>query len=42
MLRLAFVLGAMRGEDGLRVRGFDFFHQGVKRVVGLFIVLFTP
>ena len=37
MLRLAFILGAMRGEGGLWVRGVGFFHEGVKRVVGLII-----
>jgi len=35
LLRLAFVLGAMRGEDGLGARGFYFSHEGVKRAVGL-------
>jgi len=42
LLRLAFVLGTTRGEDGLGLEGFDLSHEGVKRVVGLFIVLFTP
>ena len=42
MLRLAFVLGAAWGEGMLWVRGIDFSHEGVKRVVGLVIVLFTP
>jgi len=35
LLRLAFVLRAARGEDGLWSRGVRFSHEGVKRVVGL-------
>ena len=35
MLRLAFVLGATRGRMGSGFGGFDFSHEGVKRVVGL-------
>ena len=30
------------GRMGSGLEGFDFSHEGVKRVVGLFIVLFTP
>jgi len=36
LLRLAFVLGAIRRGMGSGFEGLDFSHEGVKRVIGLF------